>query len=314
MAILEELPGVEVTVVVAGRDAVEYDDPDASEQPAGVENYPTSTKYIECIDGTNFSIKYNFTGNYDWSYRNHSLCLRLKADGTYLRGVLIGKHHLVANRKVYEVQDRVFYNTETREWQGQKFKFSTVTTVDDVSKDRIRGDMEVAKNLGTIVIEIHRCKILDNSPPPTKAGKASEYELSEKSLKGKAISHGTSLSPPNKIGALRFSETEYLDKAPIAVFQFHYRSRDALKREMIIPRTPSPSPGARRGIAHMSRAELERLARERLEQLQGGGNVKEERKPAIKKESKRKADAIIDLSDDNPRPAPSPVFIDLTDD
>ncbi|KAF3059908.1 hypothetical protein GL218_04942 [Daldinia childiae] len=87
---------------------------------------------------------------------------------------------------------------------------------------------------------------------------------------------------------------------------------------MVIPRSPSPSPGPKREVARMSRAELERLAGERLVQLQGDDNIKEERKPTLKREFKE----VIDLSDKVKRPVklsrialkiPEEV-IDLTDD
>ncbi|KAI1458285.1 hypothetical protein F4805DRAFT_425164 [Annulohypoxylon moriforme] len=316
MAILEEVPGIEVTVVVAGRDATEYDDPDASEQPNEAADCPTSTKYIECIDGANFSVKYHLTNDYDWSYQNHSLTFTLHADGTRLKGTVLKERDLRYGHKTTEIKEKEYFDAATQQWQGQKFKFSAVTTVDDVSKDRIKGDMAIAKNLGTIKVEIFRCQDLGacSTHNSRNAHKTSGYELSEKALKGKAISHGTSLSTPEYTRAPRFVDTRDLDKGPIAVFLFNYRSRDALKREMIIPRTPSPDPDAKPDIAHMSRAELERLAQERLEQLQGNGNVKQERKPIIKRELKRKADEVVDLSDDNPRSAHSPVFVDLTDD
>ncbi|KAI1213389.1 uncharacterized protein F4807DRAFT_410917 [Annulohypoxylon truncatum] len=311
MAILEELPGIEITVVVAGRDAIEYDDPDASEHSIREAECPTSTKYIECVNDANFGVKYRLTKDYDWTYKNHCLHFSLAADGTRLRGTVITKDDFTNGEDVTEIYSKRSYNNITRRWEAQKFKFAAVTTVDDVSKDRIKSDMKVAKNLGTIELKVYRCRHKGYSLSTHdhhKAGNSSGYELSEKSLKGKAISHGTSFSTPEKTYTPRFVDVQDLDDGPVAVFRFNYRSRDALKREMIIPRSPSPN------IARMSRAELEKLAQERLEQLQEGNDVKEERKPIIKRELKRKAEEVIDLSDDNPRPARSPVFVDLTDD
>ncbi|XDG01518.1 hypothetical protein ABKA04_001133 [Annulohypoxylon sp. FPYF3050] len=313
MAILEELPGLRVVVSVAGRDAIEYDDPDASEQSPGAADCPTSSKYIECVDGANFSVKYFITNDYRWDYESNALDLDLTVDGTRIRGVILNKDRGATE---CETKNKESYDQEKQQWQGQKLKFSAVTTVDDVSKDRIKNDMKIAKNLGTIVVKVYRCFNQGVCIPKHdrhKVAQAAGYELSEKTLKGKAISHGTSFSAPETIHAPRFVNAKHLDKGPIAVFRFHYRSRDALKREMIIPRSPSPSADPRPDIARMSRAELERLAQERLEQLEGG-DVKEERKPIIKQELKRKASEVVDLSHDNPRRARSPVFVDLTDD
>lgn len=303
MAILEELPGLRVVVSVAGRDAIEYDHPDASEESPGAADCPTSSKYIECVDGANFSVKYFVMNNYRWDHESNALELNVIVDGTWIRSVILNKDRGAIEN---EIKSKESYNQERQQWQGQKLKFSAVTTVDDRSKDRIKDDMKVAENLGTIVVKVYRSFNEGACVPKHDdfevAGVAG-YELTEKSLKGKAISHGTSFSAPETIHAPRYVNAKRLDKEPIAIFRFHYRSRHALKLEMVIPRTPSPNPD----IARLSRAELERLAQERLEQLR-------ERKPIVKQELKRKASEVVDLSGDNPRPARSPVFVDLTDD
>ncbi|KAI2470387.1 hypothetical protein F4781DRAFT_390782 [Annulohypoxylon bovei var. microspora] len=324
MAIIEGRPGIGVTVVVAGRDATEYNDPDALEhQPNEAASCLTSTKYIECIDGANFSVNYHVSEYHNWGYRGHSLRFDLKVDGILVFSRITEKHHLIDGHTIAKIYEKESYNRETRQWSGQKFKFSAITTVDDVKKDRVEGDMKIAKDLGIIEVKVYRCINKGDCGPSNhghNAIKSIGRELSEKALKGKAISHGTSFSSPNIIKTPRFVDATLLaeDNGPIAVFRFHYRSRDALKREMIIPRTPSRSPTSRPDIARMSRAEVERLAQERLEQLQEDGNVKQERKPIIKRELKRRASEVIDLSDENAqfsrRSKPKPEFIDLTDD
>ncbi|KAI1101993.1 hypothetical protein F4804DRAFT_281533 [Jackrogersella minutella] len=314
MAVLQDVPGVEVTVEIAGRDAVEYDDPDAREQDS---TKPTSSKYIECIDGAKFGIKMVVTEGYEWGYKNHSLSARSYVDGNFIISRVISRKRLIDGRCVYTEKGNQSYCAQTRQWRLHECKFSAVTTIDDAKKDRVEKDLEISKNLGVIKVEFYRCinhgyKETDYAGYTKTSHKDAGYELSEKSLKGKAISHGTSFSEPKHMRAPAFVRTVNLDEdnGPIAVFQFHYRSRDALKREMIIPRSPSP---ADPDIACMSRAELERLAEERLNQLRQDGSVKEERKPIVKRERGQ----TIDLSNENTRPAKSrrPVeIIDLTDD
>ncbi|KAI1089678.1 hypothetical protein F5B19DRAFT_495178 [Rostrohypoxylon terebratum] len=281
MAILKKLPGVQLTMKVAGYDTIKYNDPDTSEHIPEAAEYPISLKYIECIDGADFTIRYCIINNYCWNHGINCLDFSLTVDRTHIQSRILNKN---SARPECEIKYKEFYDQEKRQWQGQKLKFSAVTTVDDASKDRIKRDTVSARNQHKVV-------------------KAAGYELSEKTLKGKAISHGTSFSTPETIVAPRFVDAERIGDRPIAIFRFHYRSRDALKREMIIPRTPSPSEDPRAGIARMSRAEF-----------RTGDGVKQERKPNIKQELKRKASEVIDLSDDKPRRARSPVFVDLTDD
>ncbi|KAI1144364.1 hypothetical protein F5Y05DRAFT_407760 [Hypoxylon sp. FL0543] len=307
MAILQGVPGISFTVQVAGRDAIEYEDPNALEQesarPAGC---PVSTKYIECIDGAEFSIKGSITEDHHWGYKDHCLEARISVDGEYLRGWVLGEREVIRGYGTKVFEGRKAYCSRTGGWVLQRCQFSAITTVDDSKKDRVERDVKVAKDLGLIEIEVSRCIYLGNSPtvhrsPPKKSR---ELELAEKSLKGRAMSHGTSFPKSELTHAPTHCHTRKLaeDHGPIAVFRFYYRSKDALKREMAIPRTPSPSPVPKQEISNMSRAELERLAQERLNQLRGGGDVKQERKPIIKRERKE----IIDLSDGNARPVKLP--------
>ncbi|KAI1373400.1 hypothetical protein F4677DRAFT_429524 [Hypoxylon crocopeplum] len=324
MAIIEDVPGVEVVVQIGGSDAVEYDDPNPSDQEQlGAAEHSTVSKYIECVDNAEFTVKARITGDYEWGYRDHELCVRFYVDGKFFFGQVLGERHLEGGLMDVYANGHQSYCTRTKQWLLQRCKFSPISTVDDSKKDRVKSDLKIAKDLGFIEAKVFRCIYLGlTDSRPSSVRDTKKFELAEKSLKGRAMSHGTSFSlststkTPN-----RYCNVEELaeDNGPIAIFRFHYRSRDALRREMVIPRTPSPSPSpdpnAKPEIGRMSRAELERLAGERLNQLQGGGRVKRERTPIIKRE----LGEIIDLSDENARPtkrraSKQPVeVIDLTD-
>ncbi|XXG96764.1 hypothetical protein Hte_003055 [Hypoxylon texense] len=311
MAVLEDVPGFKVVVVVAGEKATEYDDPNDAdrERPA----WPTSSKYIECIDDAEFSVKAYITGDYAWGYRNHELRMDVTADGHQVSSKLRTRYD---DPRVH-FKGRETYCNRTQQWVRQKCKFSAISTVDDAKEERVKSDIKIAKDLGLIEVKIWRCirvgpSAYQSSSPQPHVERNNKLELAEKSLKGRATSHGTSFSSAQEtIKPLRYCTANTLDEdgGPIAEFRFNYRSRDALKREMVIPRSPSPDSEP---LARMSRAELERLARERLNQLQGG-NVKEERKSVIKRE----LNEIIDLADENARPskiARKGQVIDLTED
>ncbi|KAB5582772.1 hypothetical protein GE09DRAFT_1246627 [Coniochaeta sp. 2T2.1] len=142
-------------------------------------------------------------------------------------------------------------------------------------------------------------------------------DVAEKAIKGKAISLGTSLSPPcavhrNASAPFRYAVTKAVDKHPYAVFTFYYRSKDALQSEMIILRTPSPEP-AEDELDHLSQEDIRRLARERLAEVKKEKTVKTEA-PGIKREH----DEVFDLTGDSPRKTrrkrAKPETVGLTDD
>ncbi|RYP42119.1 hypothetical protein DL767_000484 [Monosporascus sp. MG133] len=77
MAILQELPGVKVTVRVEGKDCVEYEDPDAADIQTSC---PTSTKYIESVDDAEFCIHFHVDSDYNWDYKKHFLDVAVYVD------------------------------------------------------------------------------------------------------------------------------------------------------------------------------------------------------------------------------------------
>ncbi|OTB08527.1 hypothetical protein M426DRAFT_317152 [Hypoxylon sp. CI-4A] len=254
MAVLDHVPGIEVTVQVNGRTATEYDPPDIPDD----EEEAIATKYIECIDGANFSIDTRVTWDYDWGYRNHMLKFRYYVDGAYTRGKVIDTSK-IRNGVASSLSDgRRSYCPRTHQWVHQRYQFSAINTVDDATKERIEHDMETAKDLGCIEVRVTRTIYLGKSSSrPSKHKRNpienSDLEISEKSLKGKATSHGTSYSHSTRTHAPISIHVEDIeeDGGPIAIYRFYYRSRDALKREMVIPRSPSPPAPE---IARMSRA------------------------------------------------------------
>ncbi|KAJ2989852.1 hypothetical protein NUW58_g3256 [Xylaria curta] len=286
MAIHDDVPGLEVTVQCHRRPLPELEDPNSHDNDDAVA-CPLTTKYIECVDDTEFDIVVNVNSDYEWGYRNHVLLAATFVDGKRIREPMIRSSSV----KGYDGRiTRVIAGQEVREdatslWSVRKFKFAAVKTIDDAQKERVESDLQVAKSLGTIEVRFSRAieygliqsRAIDNSGPRS-------FELAEKSLKGKAVSH------------------------------------DALKRELIIPRSPSRSPT----LANLTAAERDRLARERLNELRNFDhekNVKRENKNTI---IKREIGEVLDLTQDPPAPRPSKKsrlqdgrevdVIDLTDD
>ncbi|OTB13518.1 hypothetical protein K445DRAFT_304301 [Daldinia sp. EC12] len=312
MAVLEEVPGVKVTVFINGKDCLEYDDPDISEQQPSC---PTSSKYIESHDDTEFTIRVIIDKDYNWGNNNHSLTFTAKMDSSFMKSRIYCKETLINGycEDVFEGKDTFCENTSS--WLCRRFKFSTVKTIENATKERLDKDLKRAKILGFIEIEIQRETATGNylADTHTHDPPSPSFELAEKALKGKSLSHGTTLSAGTTIQRPIWTRTKSLpgENGPFAIFRFQYRSRKALQDEMIIPRTPSRSPT----LDGLSAAEINRLAKERLRVINGGKELVKEESKGIKHER----DEVIDLtkSDISTRPTKNrrlSEVIDLTDD
>ncbi|KAI3323737.1 hypothetical protein HD806DRAFT_72446 [Xylariaceae sp. AK1471] len=321
MAIHEDVPGLEVTVRCNERPLHELEDPDATDNDDAAAS-PMACKYIECVDDAEFDVAITVTNDYEWGYRNHVLVATVYVDGKHIRGSVIRSpetQYGVPVTRLVKGQE-VVATGYTNLWSLRKFRFATVKTIDDALKERVESDLKIAKSLGTIEIKFTRA--IEYGPTSSRGAsdvKSGNFELAEKSLKGKAVSHGTTYGICEAIAPPRWLDVRDIleDKGPIAIFKFMYRSRDALKRELIIPRSPSHSPA----LEGLTPAQRDRLARERLEELRNKKVKGEDRNSLIKREFGE----VFDLTQDAPAPAPRPTkksrvdgkevdVIDLTDD
>ncbi|KAI1428550.1 hypothetical protein F5Y12DRAFT_790008 [Xylaria sp. FL1777] len=312
MAILESVPGVEVTVQIAGKDAIEYEADDEGKLSLAKHACPTATKYIEAIDDAKFAVKLAASCEYGWDYQKHALVFKLYIDGNHICSKLIKD----SNQGEVTVSCKKAFCLQSRQWKSYNLKFSAITTIDKSHQERLEQDLEVAKRLGHIMVTVHRRIMLCRTGVQPKTPLVNkEFELVEKSMKGKFISHGTTFSSAKKIKTPKMRYTRALpkEKRPIAVFHFLYRSKDALQKSLIIPRSP-PSPSlsssSAQAFSKLPPGEIERLARERFEQMQRHEGLKNKAKPV-----KRKLEKIEDLTEVDENPIPTKrltKFIDRT--
>ncbi|RYP67867.1 hypothetical protein DL769_005656 [Monosporascus sp. CRB-8-3] len=224
MAVLDDIPGIEVAVQINGWDVVEYDDPDASEH---VRSCPTSSKYIESIDDTEFTIRYKASLGYNWEgCRDHVLRFRTFADGLKLSGKVLFKTDALHGRCIRN-EGFSKYDPETKERYKYNCKFCPISTVDDAGRERVIEDSRVAKKLGLIEVEVYRSTFSGSRKPgASSVATPHSYELAEKSLKGKAISHGVSYTLGTVIKDKSRPRVTFRDfkedGGPIAVFRFQY--------------------------------------------------------------------------------------------
>ncbi|KAH0006756.1 hypothetical protein KCU78_g12139, partial [Aureobasidium melanogenum] len=248
MAVLDGLPGVEVTVVVDGKDLHEYQDADMEDDEG------TITKYIEAVDNANFAIRIKVTK--DATFHVSTTDVSAGSDVFAVDGVQIGARRL------------------------RKLKFNTLETVTEHGYGLPR-DLERVKDLGKIQIEVNHETMIEQIPVIyRKPDTGSEGFISEKAIKGQAMTHSYSLD----------EETYREDDAPswlvkpvmgfenpAAIFVFHYRSKASLKELMIIPRTPSPVPLEDRPINELSPEEMAELVLQLKAKVANTAAIKRER-------------------------------------
>jgi hypothetical protein len=123
MAVLDEVPGIEVSVQISGEDATEYDaDDEASQDFAQQNSCPTMIKYIECIEDAEFAIKLVVGPEHNWCERTHILSFKLHIDGERIKARLLRKQgKLILNYKDV-------YDQQNQQWKEAKFKFESLKT------------------------------------------------------------------------------------------------------------------------------------------------------------------------------------------
>lgn len=120
MAILDALPGVEVTVLVSNRQAVEYDADDEQQQSLAKHACPTSTKFIESIDDATFSIKLVPGRSYSQGYKKHALWFRVYIDGQHIES------RVLKAKQRDTIDSKTVYDRESRQWKNHQLKFSAI--------------------------------------------------------------------------------------------------------------------------------------------------------------------------------------------
>ncbi|TIA62545.1 hypothetical protein D6C77_02681 [Aureobasidium pullulans] len=278
MAILDSLPGVEITVVVDGEDLHEYQDTDMEDE----EN--TVTKYVEAVTDANFAIK--IKGSQELQYKGDCLSLDVLVDGLRIQRPLIGREatrnggytRLVEGLKVNAgYMRRLRFNTlETGTWthtSQQRAKSNSFILVTEHGFG-LPEDLERVKTMGKIEVRLVH-KIWDKPTERTYKDVANDIGIiSEKAIKGQAVTHSLGLDPVTPIASgickTRVSSCKTTVSSckpvegvqnPAATFVFFYRSKTSLKELMIIPRTPSPVPLEDRPEEELNPEEMAELVR-----------------------------------------------------
>ncbi|KAF7196363.1 hypothetical protein HII31_02430 [Pseudocercospora fuligena] len=248
MVAAESLSGATVWVATNGGTSKEYEDNDI------LDNQESATRYIEAVEGQDFWVVITLDQN-----------IELLGQGIRLKVWVDGQ--LVATRTVH--QDKIQRHGYTHVVKGfqcsetlrKDFCFAALRTEEDGQSDALL-DAERVKHLGSITVELHHVQnfrdVEETIAKQSTKSFAQDFRsfdaISEKALKGRAVSHSVSLkdvplkAPKGRRGAgnqrnIR-TYTEFVDpwKRPAATYTIRYRSRDALKSMLIIPQSREPSP------------------------------------------------------------------------
>ncbi|ELR02078.1 hypothetical protein VC83_08547 [Pseudogymnoascus destructans] len=311
MAVIDAVTGLEVSIWINGQPGKEFED--ASEEVDGPLASKTVVKYIEAISDTEFGVKVSVLPTFEEHRQTEDdLVVLAKVDGKWSAGRFMA-----------------FGRSDTRPWNAllggisgvdetgkgtlRPFRFAVVNIVEASDIGQTEIDMKTAANLGEVIVNVFRVKIGEDVPSRYTTPEDVATSISEKVIKGRALSHGTAFGPAKAAPPRRTSAFEYVDAAdkPLARFIFRYRSKDALCKLLIIERSPSIDL-----FDSLPAAERERLAREAFQWQQSPKpetGIKPER--MVKRE--RRDSDIMDLTGDAPvakqRKTTMETPIDLTD-
>ncbi|KAF1982251.1 hypothetical protein K402DRAFT_457420 [Aulographum hederae CBS 113979] len=285
MPILPEFPEVEVDVVVGGRPLKEYRD-EEEEDAVDDRSCQRCVRYIEAVSGAQFGIRVRYNPHKNKASTLSEFDISLSVDGRENdSGSLSSK-----NRRFEKVLRGSSVFRKGR-WTRELLIFAPLDIVNELPGTAL-GSRSTPKidELGEITVRLRRV-VLGQKQECTDPKKWNNISMGaigpipEKLLKGKAMTYHVQSSPIES-KAPGFRERTYPDgkRNYFAVVKYKYRSQDALKSLLVIPRSPTPHDVEDRPVEELNAEEMRQLLRrykEREQQTEGGG-------PAIKRETKMK--------------------------
>ncbi|APA09595.1 hypothetical protein SS1G_06254 [Sclerotinia sclerotiorum 1980 UF-70] len=272
MVVLDKLPNMDVTIEINGAEVQEYNDDEELEVGSGpIANHQalrTVSRYIEAIDGAEFSIK--FFASPQFKMNSPNLQIDISVDGNLSESTLFG---LVQIGLPLIVDGPIIFHPSSRDgperWAVRKFRFSKLDISSEESRlSTLNKDTAEAEKVGTIEVRIWQVSAgTPVAPRATEHKISADNKFHEKALKGQAKSHNVSYSGETPYSATKKVIVEKIDgnDYPIAIYKFKYRSKESLKQLFIIERTPeledtpAPDPELDVDLENLSTAQRERL-------------------------------------------------------
>lgn len=245
-------------IAVNGIDLREYEPPADERSDATAGPGRKRIVYIEAVDGQNFDVRFKARGRP--SFAGARLGVTVYLDNVEAKSLLFSEeaHRLNRNFTSLSFTSSDFLRDNT--WFERKFMFRNLATTDTDTKGT--NLKEVAKNLGTIRVQLRRWSLPTETGPAKKGTHHQVKDIPEKALKGQPIDLAAGFGNPKPISAPIHCNSKPIG-APLLDYVFKYRSRKALQMLDLIPVTPEPIPLHERDPNTLSLAE----ARELLAQI-----------------------------------------------
>ncbi|KAJ8066199.1 hypothetical protein OCU04_005284 [Sclerotinia nivalis] len=238
MVVLDKLPNLDVTIQLNGAEVQEYNDDEEVEVgsgPAGkYQALRTVSRYIEAIDGGEFSIKCSASPQFKMDAPN--LRIDVLVDGNPSHSILfrpgqIEQHRIIEGPTTFHPSSK---NGPGR-WTLRKFRFSKLDISNEESRlSSLNKDKAEAEKIGTIEVRIWRASAetpVAPRPHPHQQKTSSNNKFHEKALKGQAKSHNVSYSTEIPIPTTKEVQVTKIDgnDYPVAIYKFKYRSKGAMQ-------------------------------------------------------------------------------------
>ncbi|RDI85414.1 hypothetical protein Vi05172_g4763 [Venturia inaequalis] len=265
MAILSGFPGLEVVVTVNGNSLHEYDLPDDTDE---ITTNASTIKYIEAHPGTKFAVRTTAKG--EFKHIKNDLYWKVMVDGkeALLRDK-ISRHS--SHPSTYDATIGGVKVVSGNSVMERPFTFSALETDNGTINGSDSAIQAQVEGLGQISVKLYRVKYL-----PTAKSKAKKYmqdrdatkqSLTEKALKGRALSRQTTLGAPLPSKAKKGRSFDWIDPLhkPFATFTFRYRSMHDLHAEMIVSK---PIPLEERDLDTLTLEEMHELLKRQANDLE----------------------------------------------
>ncbi|KAI8934336.1 hypothetical protein NX059_009072 [Plenodomus lindquistii] len=233
----------------------------------------THTSFIPCPTNTSYTLALALPPSV---FTDFSVKATIRIDGIYMNDVIFDRA-VYDQTGAYEIVGESAAFVGGRDC-GQGFRFGNIEIGEHVAagKEKRSGMTDA----GTITVLFHmvsgmRACVKEHVLPELGFGQV----VSEKDVKGLGISSKTSLDPMRHVSKVDWVDYDYVHGShkPFAVFEFKYRSEEALKSLRIIPRTPSPVPLEDRPEEELSNEEKLELIRQFKAEKANAARVKRER-------------------------------------
>ncbi|KIL83904.1 hypothetical protein FAVG1_12881 [Fusarium avenaceum] len=257
MAILPNVPGVSVRIIVNDEPAEEFTPPvgSALNSDIGSLRFPKVHRYIESQDGQSYSIEVSFDPKFRPGEGYDAVNIKITIDGNgFLRRRL----------SLYQVQQPggfVCQNPTVRQHGDDGIKrdmqlcFSDLSTVEEADIETVQRDRERLRPVGSIQVSIFGVQIITVDPVQVlsttqtastaqtvslEQDTSTEVALKAVILDGRDLTHSTTFkcikttAPSERPSDSRQSNTSTKDRL-VGDFHFHYLSQDSLAAKGIIP-------------------------------------------------------------------------------